>query len=146
MMAQGLYKEKLLEHYKHPRNRCDGPIQGADAIERGSNPRCGDEVEVGIFLNDGRLDKLQFRGRGCAVCIASASMMTEAVAGMGVRQALLLCDEMHVWFGDLDHACISGLPESLQPLAALREHPARQKCVLLSWEALAQAISGTTDR
>lgn len=145
MTVQGLYKEKLLEHYKQPRNRCDGPIQGADAVERGSNPRCGDEVEVGIFLNDGRLDKLQFRGRGCAVCIASASMMTEAVAGMGVSQALLLCDEMHSWFGDPDQATCS-LPESLQALAALREHPARQKCVLLSWEALAHAISKTLDR
>lgn len=143
-MTQGVYKETLLEHYRQPRNRCDGPIQGADAIERGSNPRCGDEVEVGIFLHDDTLEKLQFRGRGCVICIASASMMTETVAGMGVHQTLQLCEQMHNWFADPDHACPPGLPDSLLALVALREHPARQKCVLLSWDALAGAIVGAT--
>ena len=142
MMAQGVYKEKLLEHYRQPRNRCDGAIEAADAIERGSNPRCGDEVEVGIFLTEGGLDKVQFRGRGCAVCIASASMMTEAVTGMRVDQALRLCEQMHTWFDAQDDAATLTLPESLQALGAVREHPARRKCVLLSWEALAAAIAG----
>ena len=146
MTAQGMYKEALLEHYRQPRNRSEGAIQDADAIKRGSNPRCGDDIEVGIFLHDGRLEKLQFRGRGCAVCIASASMMTEAVAGMATDQALSLGEDMQAWFGDPDKASTTGLPGSLLPLEALRGHPARKKCVLLCWEALAEAIAEAAAR
>jgi len=140
MIAQDLYKETLLEHYRHPRNRCDGPIQDADAVERGANPRCGDEIEIGIFLQDEKIRHVQFRGRGCAICIASASMLTEAVAGLSVASTRILCEQMHDWFGDIDPAAGALLPDGLQALAAVRQHPARQKCVLLSWEALADAI------
>lgn len=140
MTAQDLYKETLLEHYRHPRNRCDRPIQEADAVERGANPRCGDEIEIGIFLQDEKIRQVKFRGRGCAICIASASMLTEAVAGLSVASTRRLCDQMHAWFGDIEAAGEPLLPDSLQALAAVREHRARQKCVLLSWEALAHAI------
>jgi nitrogen fixation NifU-like protein len=144
MIAQDLYKETLLDHYRHPRNRCDGPIHGADAVERGANPRCGDEVEIGIFLKDKRIEDIQFRGRGCAICIASASMMTDAVIGLNVANTQLLCEKMRAWFGEVDTASDPVLPDTLQALAAVRKHPARQKCVLLSWEALDDAIAGAT--
>jgi len=140
MIVQDMYKEALLEHYRHPRNRCDGPIQGADAVERGANPRCGDEVEIGIFLQDEKIRDIKFRGRGCAICIASASMLTQAVAGLDAVSARALCEQMHHWFVDVEPAGEASLPEGLQALAAVRQHPARKKCVLLSWEALADAI------
>ena len=140
MMAQDLYKETLLDHYRHPRNRCDGPIAGADAVARGANPRCGDEVEIGISIQDDRVRDVVFRGRGCAICIASASMMTEAVAGSSVENTRLLCHQLHAWFGSGEAASGADLPGELQSLAAVREHPSRKKCVLLSWEALAEAI------
>jgi len=144
MIVQDLYKDTLLDHYRHPRNRCDGPIHGADAIERGANPRCGDEVEIGIFLKDKKIEDIMFRGRGCAICIASASMMTEAVIELNVANTLLLCEQIRAWFGGIDPASDAILPDALQALAAVREHPARQKCVLLSWEALADAVASAT--
>ncbi len=140
MIAQDLYKETLLDHYRHPRNRSDGPIAGADAVARGANPRCGDEVEIGIFMQGDLIRDVMFRGRGCAICIASASMMTEAVTASSTDTTRRLCDQIGAWFGAAETATEAGLPADLQALAAVREHPARKKCVLLSWEALAEAI------
>jgi nitrogen fixation NifU-like protein len=144
MAVQALYKEALLDHYRHPRNRSDGPIDGADAVERGANPRCGDEVEIGIFLHDKMIHDIKFRGRGCAICLASASMMTEAVSGLSLVHTRLLCDQMHAWFGDLEPASDRNPPGGMQALVAVREYPARKKCVLLSWEALADAIDSAS--
>ncbi len=140
MSGQDLYKEILLDHYRHPRNRCNGPIEGADAIERGANPRCGDEIEIGLFLRGDRIQQIQFRGRGCAICIASASMMTETVTASSLASTRELCDRIDAWFGNVDAAGAASLPESLEALSAVRQHPARKKCVLLSWAALAEAI------
>ena len=137
MPAQTLYKEVLLDHFHHPRNK--GDLAGADVVRRGSNPRCGDEIEVGIEVEAGRLSRVRFRGRGCSVCIASASMMTEAVTGCDAAEARALADSMRGWFaGDVTEA-VEPAP-SLGPLSAVRAYPARRRCVLLSWEALTDAI------
>ncbi len=140
MTDQALYKATLLEHYRHPRNRSEGPIHNADAVERGANPRCGDEVEIGIFLGHEIIEDIQFRGRGCAICIASASMMTEAISGLSTYAARQLYQQMRDWFGGAESAAEITLPQDLQALTAVRAHPARQKCVMLSWEALAAAL------
>jgi nitrogen fixation NifU-like protein len=140
MEESSLYKETLLKHYRHPHNRCDGELQGADVVRRGGNPRCGDEVEVGLYLHDGRLAKVKFRGRGCSVCIASSSMMTDAVSGQSTEEARQLCHHMQDWFQQGDGTDLAPPPEDLQALSAVREHPARRRCVLLSWEALADAL------
>jgi len=142
MPGENLYKSVLLDHFHHPRNK--GDLSDADVVCRGSNPRCGDEVEVGVYFHDDRIDRVRFRGRGCSVCIASASMMTEAVSGKRTDEARHLYQAMRDWFGqgsgggDLQTA-----PKELEPLAAVREYPARRRCVLLSWEALADAIDGS---
>jgi len=140
MQDRSLYKEKLLSHYRHPHNRCDGELLGADVVRRGSNPRCGDEIEVGLYLHEGRLAQVKFRGRGCSVCIASSSMMTVAVSGRSGEQARQLCHDVQHWFQQGDGSGLSAPPEDLQALSAVREYPARRRCVLLSWEALADAL------
>lgn len=138
-MVESVYKIALLDHFHHPRNK--GDLDGADAVRRGSNPRCGDEVEVGVYLRGDRIDKVRFRGRGCSLCIASASMMTEAVSGKGTEQARHLCESMQVWFGQGSGEEPGTAPEELEALSAVREYPARRRCVLLSWEALSDAIA-----
>jgi nitrogen fixation NifU-like protein len=140
MTHQDLYKDRLLEHYRHPKNRCQGPINGATAVERGANPRCGDEVEIGIFLADETIEAVKFRGRGCAICIASASMMTQAASGLSRASARALFEQMSTWFGTAGEEANGRIPEDLQALSAVRDHPARQRCVMLSWEALAAAL------
>ncbi|MBT8429174.1 MAG: SUF system NifU family Fe-S cluster assembly protein, partial [Gammaproteobacteria bacterium] len=109
-------------------------------VRRGANPRCGDEIEVGLYLQDGHLAKVKFRGRGCSVCIASSSMMTEAVQGHSTSEARQLCFDMQAWFEKGEGFELAEPPESLQALSAVRAYPARRRCVLLSWEALDEAL------
>ena len=138
MPTETLYKTVLLDHFRHPRNK--GDLKDADIVRRGSNPKCGDEVEIGLYLRGSRIDRVRFRGRGCSICIASASMMTEAVGGMATDQASCLCASINIWF----ESDIGGTPETvsekLEALSAVRDYPARRRCVLLSWEALSDAI------
>lgn len=143
MADQGLYRDVLLDHYRHPRNRCEDGLEGADITRRGSNPRCGDEIEVGLYLDEDRLAQVRFRGHGCSVCIASASMMTQAVRGHTRDEAQRLCQEMGRWFGQGEGEVLPSPPEGLRALSAVREYPARRRCVAVSWEALAAALDGT---
>lgn len=134
MSDNSIYKDVLMDHYRNPRNR--GDLTHVDVVRRGSNPRCGDDIEVGINFKDGRLGKVMFRGRGCSVCLASASMMTEAVNGKSTQDAHRLAEAMKAWF------TADGVKptESLQALEAVRSHSARKRCVLLAWEALDDAL------
>lgn len=134
MSDNSIYKDVLMDHYRNPRNRSD--LTDVDVVRRGSNPRCGDDIEVGVSFNNGRLDKVLFRGRGCSVCLASASMMTEAVNGMSKQDAHQLAKAMKTWF-TADGVNPS---EQLQALEAVRSHSARKRCVLLAWEALDDAL------
>jgi nitrogen fixation NifU-like protein len=143
MTDQSLYKETLLHHFRHPHNRCEGVLEGADIVRRGDNPRCGDEVEVGVYLRDGLLAQVKFRGRGCSVCIASSSMMTGAVEGRSIKEARRLCADMQAWFQKGGGVQLAEPPEDLQALSAVRDYPARRRCVLLSWEALDDALAST---
>jgi len=136
--AASLYKGVLKDHYRHPRN-C-GDLGDADVVRRGTNPRCGDDVEVGIYYEGELLRQVRFRGRGCSVCIASASMMTEAVARKSRRAALQLAEEMKQWFNSGEGSQVPDPPESLRALSAVRGYPARRRCVLLAWEALDDAL------
>jgi len=136
--AASLYQGVLKDHYRHPRN-C-GDLGDADVVRRGTNPRCGDDVEVGIYYEGELLRQVRFRGRGCSVCIASASMMTEAVAWKSRRAALQLAEEMKQWFGSGEGSQVPDPPESLRALSAVRGYPARRRCVMLAWEALDDAL------
>jgi nitrogen fixation NifU-like protein len=140
IVDHGLYKETLLRHYRQPHNKCDSALTDADIVRRGANPRCGDEIEVGLYLDGEVLREVKFRGRGCSVCIASSSMMTEAVSGQTAADARHLCEDMQHWFQQGDGEGLAAPPADLQALSAVREYPARRRCVLLSWEALADAL------
>jgi nitrogen fixation NifU-like protein len=142
MTAKSVYKEVLLDHFHHPRNK--GDLSGADIVRRGSNPRCGDDLEVGVCLEGGRLASVRFRGRGCSICIASASMMTEAATGQRAADARGLCAGVRGSLGGGSGVDIEPgrLPAGLQALSAVLDYPARKRCVLLSWEALADALDG----
>jgi nitrogen fixation NifU-like protein len=134
-----LYQGVLKDHYLRPRN-C-GDLQDANVIRRGSNPRCGDDVEVGVYYQGETIRQIRFRGRGCSVCIASASLMTEAVAGKTRGAAHGLAAEMQRWFSSGDGDQVPDPPESLRALSAVKDYPARRRCVLLAWEALDDALN-----
>lgn len=135
---EDIYKKQLLDHFRHPRNR--GDLAEAHSISRGRNPSCGDEVEVGVFYDDGELSQVRFEGRGCSVCIASASMMTEAVEGLEKTQLKRMCNDVKHWFSQEEPGDNADIPELLSALNAVRNYPSRQKCAMLCWEALDTAL------
>ncbi len=138
MSADSLYKETLLKHYKQRLNKSEDGLAGADITQRGSIPRCGDDIEIGLYLDGDVIEQVKFRGRGCSVCIASTSMMTEAASGQTRSAASELQQQMTAWLqGTAD---TFEPPNDLGSLSAVRDHPARKKCVLLPWQALANAL------
>ena len=133
-----VYKAVLLDHFHNPRNK--GDLDTMDRVRRGSNPRCGDEIEVGIRANNEVLESVRFRGRGCSICLASASIMSECTQGLTMLQARQIVQQMLEWFGDFKSEAPSNT--TLAALGAVRQHPARKKCVLLAWIALDETLVG----
>jgi nitrogen fixation protein NifU and related proteins len=136
-----LYQEVILDHCKRPRNF--GAVPGADHVAEGYNPLCGDKVKVYLTLDGDRLTRIGFEGSGCAISTASASLMTEALAGRTVPEAQELFGEVHEMLtGDPSRRAETG--ESLGKLAALagvREYPVRVKCATLAWHTLQAALA-----
>jgi nitrogen fixation NifU-like protein len=138
MSNDSVYKAVLLDHFHNPRNK--GELDAMEMVRRGSNPRCGDEIEVGISCDHEVLETVRFRGRGCSICLASASMMTECAGGLKIAQARQLVAGMQQWFSNSDDAAPPD--DNLAALGTIRQHPARKKCVLLAWQALAETLDG----
>ena len=141
MADRELYKDQLLQHYKHPHNKSDDGLAGATVTARGRNPRCGDDIEIGLYLNEDHIDQVKFRGRGCSICLASTSMMTEAVSGTSISDAIRLTEQMNHWFGNNGDESSTAPHVELEPLAAVKSYRARRKCVLLSWDAQCKLVS-----
>ncbi|HEY3248737.1 MAG TPA: SUF system NifU family Fe-S cluster assembly protein [bacterium] len=136
MALDDLYREVILDHYAHPRNK--GALEDADIKVEGANPLCGDELSIYVKLAGGTISAVTFVGRGCSISQASASMMTEQITGKTLQQAKQLVGEFK--------ALMRGDPvpeEDLGDLAALqgvRKFPVRVKCATLSWVALEQGV------
>ncbi len=146
-----LYQEVILDHGKRPRNlrRPDSPT--CEAI--GNNPMCGDQLVVYLSVDDaGVIQDVSFVGRGCAISMASASMMTECLKGKTVTQAKLLFDRFHHMCtgensdetGDLEDDLEDDL-DRLQVLSGVRGFPVRVKCATLAWHTMSAAVAGETD-
>lgn len=141
--TEQLYQEMVLEHKRAPRHFGTLPAPTHEA--RGRNPQCGDDVQVQLRLEDGRVDGVAFNGQGCAICIASASMMTEAVLGRDIETACALQQRFR--------AVLTGQAEpenaelgKLVSLAGVRRYPSRIKCALLGWHALMHAIGEAAEQ
>jgi nitrogen fixation NifU-like protein len=137
-LVDDLYQEVVVEHKRAPRHF--GRLASATHRARGRNPQCGDDVGVELCVEDGRVRDVRFHGQGCAICIASASMMTEAVIGRDIDAARALQQRFR--------AVLTGQAEpeearlgKLVSLAGVRGYPSRIKCALLGWHALMHALA-----
>ena len=132
-----LYQDLVMEHKRAPRHF--GPIAAPTHEAQGRNPQCGDEVRVQLRVEDGRVRDIGFTGQGCAICMASTSMMTEAVLQADVEAARALQQRFRaVLTGEAEP---EGAPlGKLESLAGVRGYPSRIKCALLGWHALTHAL------
>lgn len=141
-----MYQDGLLAHHRAPRNR--RVIDAPTAIGARKNPVCGDEMTVMVSLDADIVRDVAFTGRGCSIATASASMMTDAIAGRTVGAALAVADAVDRML----HA--SGvvasaeavlpeavLPEALTPLLGVAPFPGRHGCAMLPWQALREALT-----
>jgi len=137
-----LYQEVILDHNRRPRNF--GKLEGADHAAHGHNPLCGDKLTVYLILEGDTIRDVRFEGSGCAISKASASLMTEAVKGHTVPDALHLFDRMHALLTTpIEHAVDADSFGKLAVLSGVREFPMRVKCASLSWHTLKAAIAST---
>ena len=132
-----LYQDVVMEHKRRPRHF--GTLAGATHTARGRNPSCGDEVQVQLRMEDGRLRDIAFSGQGCAICMASTSMMTEAVLGRDAQAVQALQQHFRAVLTGQEEPEAAPLGK-LVSLAGVRRYPSRIKCALLGWHALMHAL------
>lgn len=135
-----LYQEVILDHNKNPRNFRE--IENADKTADGKNPLCGDALRVYVSLEGDKVKDVAFKGSGCAISKASASMMTQVIKGKSKEEAENLFDEFHKMVtGELDIESDENNLGKLKIFAGVLEFPARVKCASLSWHTLHAALN-----
>lgn len=133
---QALYRELILDHARKPRNF--GKLKDATHQAEGINPLCGDKLKLYIDVKDDRISGVQFEGSGCAISVASASLLTETVAGMSTAEAM---QQFNVVVDALTGDASSADLGKLAALLGVRDFPSRVKCATLAWHALSVAIN-----
>jgi nitrogen fixation NifU-like protein len=135
-----LYQEIILDHYKRPRNA--GVIEQPTCSAHGDNPLCGDKIVVTVQMAGDTVQDIRWRGAGCAISTASASLMSEVVKGKTRPQILELFEKFHAMVTG------TGGPEGLDKLevfSGVSEFPVRVKCASLAWHTLKAALEGKRD-
>jgi len=135
-----LYQEMILEHYKSPRNF--GVLESADHVAHGDNPLCGDKIAVTVKMKGDRIEDIKFKGSGCAISTASASLMTEAVKGKTKGEAESLYEKFHPMVMGTGSAEGVG---KLEVFSGVHEFPIRVKCATLAWHTLRAALEGNKE-
>lgn len=130
-----LYQEVIVDHGRRPRNF--GKSETATHINEGYNPLCGDKLKLYIALQQDKVVEAKFEGCGCAISMASASLMTEALPGKTVEEAKVLFNQFHelVTLGKEDARL-----GKLSAFSGVGEYPARVKCATLAWHTLNAAL------
>jgi nitrogen fixation NifU-like protein len=130
-----MYQEALLAHHRAPRNRREMIGATSSAVQK--NPVCGDELRVMVLLDGARIADVAFVGQSCSIATASASLMTDAVMGTTVREALRIATALEAMLaGDRE----AELPASLEPLRGVAPFAGRHGCARMAWTGLREAL------
>ena len=134
-----LYQDVIFDHYRRPRHF--GHLPHPNRSAAGRNPLCGDRLELELQVDDGGcIADVAFTGEGCAISTASASLLTEAVKGKRVGEALALFAQVHGALVE-DRAVPADALGKLQVLEGVKQFPARVKCAMLAWHTLRNALA-----
>jgi len=135
-----MYREVILDHYHSPRGK--KPLVKANVLSDGTNPACGDQISMSAQIDDGILTDVHVDCKGCAISIASGSMLAESVKGRPYHEVLKLAEQVKKMLkGEADPE----LPaewEDIEALKGVRNFPVRVKCALLAWVALIEGLKG----
>lgn len=139
MDLKDLYRDVIVDHNRNPRNF--GKLEPADAHADGHNPLCGDRLTLYVRLDGDRIQEVTFEGDGCAISVASASLLTEAVKGKSRAEVTELFDDVHALLTEYDATTDLTKLGKLAALSGVREFPARVKCASLCWHTLNAALT-----
>jgi len=134
-MLSAMYQDRLLAEYRAPKHRREMPNATGSAERK--NPVCGDAIRVMVREADGQVADVSFTGHGCSIAVASASLLTQVVAGTGRSEARALIAQIESM---LAGSPVDALPALLTPLRGTVPFPARHGCVLMPWLALRDAL------
>ena len=136
-----LYQQVIMDHNKKPRNFRE--MDDANHLAHGNNPLCGDALIVFVKLDGDVITDVSFQGSGCAISVASASLMTEAIKGKTVAEAEVIYQQIHKQMtGEQVDSSTLG---KLEVLSGVKEFPARVKCATLSWHTMHAAMDSNHD-
>jgi nitrogen fixation NifU-like protein len=138
MDLNDLYRDVIVDHNRNPRNF--RPMPDADRHAEGFNPLCGDRLTLFVKLDGDRISDVSFQGSGCAISVASASLLTESVKGRSVSEAERLFSTMHSLLTQDDAPVDVATLGKLGALSGVRAFPARVKCASLCWHTLDAAL------
>ena len=148
MNLKELYQEIILDHGKNPRNL--GSIEGFNKDAKGHNPLCGDKVHIYLKLNDKKkIEDISFEGSGCAISMASASIMTDLFKGKEEKEVKEIVDDFLDMIKEKPELSTRKLKEDektkLMCLSGVKQYPMRVKCATLSWHTLTSAMSNNNE-
>ncbi|SEB90660.1 Fe-S cluster assembly sulfur transfer protein SufU [Paenibacillus sp. GP183] len=136
MQLDDLYRRVIMDHYKTPRNH--GTFESSDALTIDmNNPTCGDKISLQMQIEDGIVKDARFTGEGCSISLSSASMMTDAVKGKTIEEALELADNFS---GMMKGESVEFEYEDIEAFSGVNKVPARIKCATLAWNAMRKGI------
>lgn len=143
-----LYQEVILDHQRDPRNY--GLLEQATCTAEGFNPLCGDRIELYLQMDGDRIRQAKFRGAGCAISTASASLMTDALAGKTRKEAEAMSREFRALVtggsdGSDVHQSHSSKFAKLRVFEGVQKFPMRVKCAMLAWRTLQAALNESQD-
>lgn len=134
-----LYQDLILDHSQSPRHF--GKLEPADYVQEGFNPLCGDKVTVYLREKEGKIEAVQFEGCGCAISMASASLMTEALLGKTKTEITALFKDFRDLVTQGVQPTSSHTLGKLMALSGVSEYPMRVKCATLAWHSALAALN-----
>lgn len=140
MDLKDLYQEIIVDHNRSPRNF--GKLENADRSLEGFNPLCGDRLTLYLKINNDCIEDISFDGSGCAISVASASLMTEAMKGKSTSEAESIFNDFHQLVTTDGNGTDLEALGKLAALAGVRAYPTRVKCATLCWHTLHSALEG----
>tara|TARA_A100001035_G_C27727954_1_gene475382 strand:- start:455 stop:922 length:468 start_codon:yes stop_codon:yes gene_type:complete len=148
MNLKELYQEIILDHGKNPRNLRKSENFNKDA--KGHNPLCGDNVHIFLKLDENKkIEDISFEGSGCAISMASASIMTELLNGKNEDQTKEIVNDFLEMIKNKDRLDNNNLDENektkLMSLSGVKQYPMRVKCATLAWHTLTSAVNNSQD-